>query len=223
MCDKWNILLCALCLKLWRRKHKCSSLFCGQVGKWDVTWRKWKFMQISEGDAECSVRLKKEEVYYETEMLGLFMIQRNITINNHQLAINLNMKLMNNQPVTTLLSKKQFLLWSVRVFCGLQEQWVGMMKRRQKCRQELWARTGRHGQMAWDGGWENSALTCWFWSELVPVGSAHGQEPISQVQVEALLRCYTADHLNIKTARSTRWGQDQTLRIIPTKDISYGT
>lgn len=53
------------------------------------------------------------------------------------------------------------------------------------------------GQMAWEGGQEYSGLTCWFWCELVPVGGAHGQETVAQVQVEALLCCYTADHLSM--------------------------
>lgn len=75
---------------------------------------------------------------------------------------------------------------------------------RKEWRQKLWAWTDQHGQMACDNGWENSALTCWFWSELVPVGSAHSQEPVTQVQVEALLRCYSAD--NLKTTRGL--GQD---------------
>lgn len=51
-------------------------------------------------------------------------------------------------------------------------------------------------------------LTCWFWSELVPVGSAHRQEPVAQVQVVALLRCYAAHHLNIRE-RSARSGPCQ--------------
>lgn len=44
---------------------------------------------------------------------------------------------------------------------------------------------------------EYPGLTCWFWGELVPVGGAHGQQTVAQVQVEALLRCYTADHLRM--------------------------
>lgn len=38
-------------------------------------------------------------------------------------------------------------------------------------------------------------LTCRLGSEFVPVGGAHGQQPVAQVQVEALLSSHTAHHL----------------------------
>lgn len=66
--------------------------------------------------------------------------------------------------------------------------------------------SGQHVQMAGDDSEKinetkkkNSGITCWFWSELVPIGRTHGQEPIAQVQVEALLRCYATHHLNTTT------------------------
>lgn len=59
--------------------------------------------------------------------------------------------------------------------------------------------------MARDDGQEYPGLTCWFWGELVPVGGAHGQETVAQVQVEALLCCYTADHLRVSEDTRLKW------------------
>lgn len=96
------------------------------------------------------------------------------------------------------------IFWSVRILYSLLSNgWVSWNAAKNADR-NFAAWSGQHGQMAWDGGWENSGfLTCWFWSELVPVGSAHGQEPVAQVQVVALLCCYAADHLNTTTVRTT--------------------
>lgn len=42
-------------------------------------------------------------------------------------------------------------------------------------------------------------LTCGLGGELVPVGSAHGQQPVAQVQVEALLSSDATHHLEGKS------------------------
>lgn len=55
----------------------------------------------------------------------------------------------------------------------------------------------------WDGVWpfmcrrpgKIESLTCRLGSELVPVGSAHGQQPVAQVQVKPLLSSDAAHHL----------------------------
>lgn len=37
--------------------------------------------------------------------------------------------------------------------------------------------------------------TSWFWREFVPVRCANGQQPVSEVQIKALLRCHSANDL----------------------------
>lgn len=43
-------------------------------------------------------------------------------------------------------------------------------------------------------------LTCGLGGELVPVGGAHGQQPVAQVQVEALLSSDATHHLEGRAA-----------------------
>lgn len=58
-----------------------------------------------------------------------------------------------------------------------------------------------------------AALTCRLGGELVPVGGAHSQQPVAQVQVEALLSSHTTHHLQEGPAFRQVFARPQRLKV----------